>query len=246
MPNPLDYLTPAQIKELQLSPDELSQSYQPSGGGVYHCRGTEDAGKTLWIARFYKWLIDTGRYTPSEAVGNITFKGKYGYGYTTLKGDNLHQYLFDLTHKPYEHKIVIIDEIDSEFPARFFPNREQTEIAIRMWHIRKLHNVILMSSHLGRSTDLIFDLATHFKIIPYQPNWETDSMDFTIINRLDKQITDWTAYNVIQAMLIYNRRELTELADMPRKTKAKKIEHLVEDNQDALFDEISSDLPDYI
>ena len=51
MPNPLDYLKKEQIKELQLSPDELATSYQPSGGGVYHCRGAEDACKTLWIAK---------------------------------------------------------------------------------------------------------------------------------------------------------------------------------------------------
>jgi len=248
MPNPLDFLTKEQVKELQLSPDELASSYQPSGGGVYHCRGTEDAGKTLWIARRYKWLIDNKIYTPDEAVGNITFKGKYGWGYQTLKGNDLHQYLWDMTHKPYQHKIVIIDEIDSEFPARFFPGREQTEIAIRMWHIRKLHNVVMMSSHLGSSTDLIFNLATHFKIIPYQPNWETDSMDFTVINRLDKQITDWTVSGIIPAMLIYNRRELTEANDSQRnrpRAKVNQKERFNKEDDNILFDEISNDLPSY-
>src|SRR3972149_1076604 len=210
MPNPLDYLTKKQIQELQLSPDELSTAYQPSGGGVYHCRGTEDAAKTLWIAKRYKWLIDTKQYLPEEAFGNMTFKGKYGWGYTVVKGEALREKLWDMTHKPLRHVIAIIDEIDSEFPARFHPDREQTEIALRMWHIRKLHNIVMMSSHLGRSTDLIFDLATHFKIIPYGVNWKKDCIDFTVINRLDKQVTDWTVKNIIQTMLIYSRQELTE------------------------------------
>jgi len=248
--NPLDFLTKQQIDELELTPEELSKSYQPSGGGVFHARGTEDAGKTLWIARFYKYLIDSGIYLPTEAVGNITFRGKYGVGYQVKKGEELHDYLWELTHKPYQHKIVIIDEIDSEFPARFFPSREQTETALRMWHIRKLHNVILMSSHLGRSTDLIFDLATHYKILPTKPNWETNSMEFTVINRLDKEISDWCVGGVIEAMLIYNRRELTESGDSERKRPTKKepkekLPARNEEEQVAIFDEISSDLPSY-
>lgn len=208
--NPLDYVTEKDIIELGLSPDEVAESYNPSGGGVFHARGIESTGKTLLIVHYYRHLIDSGIYTPYDAVGNITIKGKYGIGYTVLKGDDLRQYLWDLTHKPYEHKIVIIDEADSEFPARLFTDREQTEVSLRLWHTAKLHNYIFLSSHIGNSTDVIMHLATHYYLYPQIPSFETNTLDFTVVNRLDMNITEWTAQDVIKSMLIYNRRELTE------------------------------------
>ena len=208
--NPLDYVTEKDLLELGLTPDEIADGYQPSGGGVYHARGAESTGKTLWIAHFYRYLIDTIKFTPYDAVGNITFKGKYSIGYQALKGDDLRQYLWDLTHIPYTGKIVIIDEADSEFPARLFTDKEQTEIALRLWHTAKLHNYILISSHIGNSTDLIIHLASHFYIFPRQPDFATNTMEFTIANGLDINLGDWTAHDIIKTMLIYSRRELTE------------------------------------
>ncbi len=208
--NPLDYITQKDIDELGLTTEELSTSYQPSSGGVYHARGAESMGKTLWIAHKYRYLIDKGYYTPFDAVGNMTFKGKYSIGYTVAKGEQLRQFLWDMLHIPYRHKIVIIDEADSEFPARAFTDKEQTEIATRLWHTAKLDNYVLMSSHLGNSTDLIMHLASHYYIFPRKPNFATNSMDFTIANGLDLTTNDWTAYDIIKTMLIYNRQELTE------------------------------------
>ena len=203
-------MTVDELLELGLSLEEIQDGYQPSGGGVYHARGAESTGKTLWIAHFYRYLINRGKYTPFDAVGNITFKGKYSIGYETIKGDDLRQYLWDLTHKPYRNKIVIIDEADSEFPARLFTDREQMEIALRLWHTAKLHNYVLISSHLGNSVDLIMHLASHFYVFPRQPDFATNSMDFTLVNGLDITIGDWTAYDIIKTMLIYSRQELTE------------------------------------
>jgi hypothetical protein len=234
MNNPLDYVTPQDITDLGISLDDIANAYQPSGGGVYHTRGAESTGKTLWIAHLYRYLIDNKLYLPSEAVGNITFKGKYSLGYQTLKGDNLRQYLWDLTHKPYEHKIVIIDEVDSEFPARLFSDREQTEIALRLWHTAKLHNYVLMSSHIGNSADVIMHLASHYYVFPRKPDFNTNSMEFTLANGLDLTIDDWIAYDVIKTMLIYSRRELTEDTETERgkiRPSLKKIEK----NQDVEF-----------
>lgn len=208
--NPLDYVTINDLANLGLSQDEIRDSYQPSSGGVYHARGAESQGKTLWIAHFYRYLIDKSLYIPNDAIGNITFKGKYAEGYQVLKGDKLRQYLWDLIHVPYTHKIVIIDEADSEFPARSFTDKEQTEIATRLWHTAKLDNYILISSHLGKSTDLIMHLASHFYVFPHQPNFDTNSMLFTIANGLDLTISNWVAHDIIKTMLIYKRKELTE------------------------------------
>ena len=167
----------------------------------------------MWIAHYYRYLIDKGYYTPYDAVGNITLKGKYSIGYQVLKGDDLRQYLWDLTHKPYQHKIVIIDEADSEFPARLFTDKEQTEIALRLWHTAKLHNYVFLSSHIGNSTDVIIHLASHFYIFPRIPDFATNTMEFTIANGLDLTIGDWLAHDIIKTMLIYSRRELTEKTD---------------------------------
>ena len=211
MPNPIDFLTKKQIDEIGLSPQELSKVYQPSNGHVTHCRGVEGTSKTLWVAKRVKYLIDTGRYSSYDLSGNLTFKGKYGEGSQVLKGENLLQYLWEVTHKPVRNKIIVIDEADSEFPARAFTNKVQTEISLRLWHTSKLGNSVFLTSHLGNSTDVIMDLASHYKILPSQPNWINDSIDFTVINRLYREVSDWTVYNIIQSMLIYNRQELTEI-----------------------------------
>ena len=208
--NPLDYVTLEELTKLGLTLQDIEEAYQPSSGGVYHARGAESQGKTLWIAHWYRYNIDKGFYMPSDAVGNMTLKGKYAYGYQVLKGDNLRQYLWDLTHKPYRHKIVIIDEADSEFPARSFSEKEQTEISLRLWHTAKLGNLVLISSHLGNSTDVIMHLATHYLIFPRKPDFATNTMEFSVANALDLTIEDWTAHDVIKTMLIYGRKELTE------------------------------------
>lgn len=186
--------------------------HSKSGGGNYHFRGSQDKGKTLMMVHFYRLLISLYGYLPSEAVGNLTITGGIGIekGYQVLKGEKLHQYLWDLTHKPLRHKIVFIDEIDSEFPARFFQSREQTEIALRMWHSKKLHNYILFSSHLGRGSDLIFDLSANFEIIPHGVNWDNGTIDATVINGLDLTTTIWQASDIFTTMHIYDREETTE------------------------------------
>ena len=225
-----------------MSLDDISEAYQPSGGGVFHARGAESTGKTLWIAHYYRYLIDNGFYTPYDAVGNITFKGKYSIGYEVVKGDRLRQYLWDLTHVPFRNKIVIIDEADSEFPARFFSNKEQTEIALRLWHTAKLHNHILMSSHLGNSTDVIMHLASHYYVFPRRPDFVTNTLEFTIANGLDLTIDDWEATDIIKTMLIYSRQELTEdtITEQekirPAQRKAKKKQ------EEILFDELDLDM----
>lgn len=208
--NPLDYVTKKDLRELGLSLEEIADGYQPSGGGVFHARGAENVGKTLWIAHFYRYLIDNHILTPFDAVGNMTFKGKYKEGYTILKGEDLRQYLWDLTHKPYSEKIVIIDEADSEFPARDFMSKEQTEISLRLWHTAKLHNFVLISSHIGRSTDIIMHLASHYFIYPDKPDFITNTLDFILASALDMTVANLTAFDVIKTMLIYKRRELTE------------------------------------
>lgn len=210
MPNPLDYVTPSDIDKLGLSTEELSTSYQPSAGGVYHARGAEGLGKTALIAHMYRSLIDRHLFTPHDAYGNLTFKGKYGDGFTTLKGERLFELLWDLTHKPYMGKIVIISEIDSEFPARFFASKDQTEIALRMWHIHKLHNFVFMDSHIGNSTDVIFHLASHYLLLPHGINWQTQTLPFTVISNLGHWVDNFKALDIVKTMLIYNRRELTE------------------------------------
>ena len=210
MLNPLDYITIDELLDLGLTVEEIKDSYQPSAGGVFHARGAEGTGKTLWVAHKYRYLIDSGFFIPSQAVGNLTFKGKYGIGYQVLKSDDLRQYLWDLTHKPYQNKIVIIDEADSEFPARLFTDKEQTEIALRLWHTAKLHNYIFLTSHIGNSVDVIMHLASHFYVYPRQPDFATNEMDFGLVNVLDVNIQEWTASDIIKTMFIYNRRELTE------------------------------------
>lgn len=227
--------------QLGLTEDDIKQAYQPSFGGVFHTRGAENAGKTLWIAHDYRYLIDSGLYTPYDAVGNLTFKGKYGVGYQVLKGDDLREYLWIMTHKPLKRKIVIIDEADSEFPARGFNSLEQTEIALRLWHTSKLGNRVYMSSHLGEhSVDLIMHLASHYYIYPQKPDFRTNTMEYGVYNVLDNSVkSGLICKDIIKTMLIYNRQEPTESMDDALKTRPSKKKSQVEDIID---DEINNEL----
>jgi len=210
MPNPLDFFDRDRIKhELGLTDDDLNQSYQPSSGGVWHMRGAEGEGKTLMIAHKVRELIDKKVYAPEDITANITFKGKYGYGARVLKGEDLKQYLWDAVHKEYKHKIIIIDEADTEFPARFFSTHEQTEIALGLWHTQKLGNSVFMSSHLGNGADLILYLASHYLILPKAPNWSNQSLVYAMIDCLRLRTTYWIARDIVKTMLIYNRQEST-------------------------------------
>lgn len=193
---------------------EISAMIGASKGANIHYRGAQDKGKTLLMVLTYEYLIDNFGYTPDEAVGNLhILNSKYNKGYKVLKGDSLRQYLWDMTHKPYRHKIVMIDEIDSEFPARFFQDREQTEIALRMWHNIKLKNYILFTSHLGNGSDLIFSLSANMMVMPYGINWQENSLDFTVIDGFNCEVFDMTANNVIRVMNDYDRWEVTENTD---------------------------------
>lgn len=218
MLNPIKvgHFTQRDFDELGLSSDEIKNSYQPSKGAVYHVKGGEGLGKTCWIAGMYRYYIDIEYYTPYDATGNLTFKGKYGKGFTVRKGDALREYLWNMTHVPYTHKIVVISEIDSEFPARESTDKEQSEIARRMWHVQKLDNIIMYDSHIDTeddrgSTDVTFHKASHFDVYPLGIDWEHQSIDFILEDRLNNYTQSlWTMYDVLRTMLIYNRQELTE------------------------------------
>lgn len=228
MPNPLHFVTLKDIKELGLTPEELATSYQPSSGGVYHARGAEGVGKTLLIAHIYRLLIDSGKFTPFDAVGNLTFKGKYGKGFTTLKGQELFDYLLDFSDKLPKHRIIIVSEIDREFPARFFTSKDQTKIALSMWEIQKIDSYFLTDSHLGNSTDLIIHLGSHYMLYPDGVNWQEQSIDFTVVNNLELSIDDFTAHDVIKTMLIYNRCETTVVFERGIK-QSRQLEEEIDD-----------------
>lgn len=215
-----DLSLPFSLPDISKLPDG---EIKKAGGANIHFKGTQDKGKTMLMIMFYRYLIKQCGYSPKDGVGNLSLS-KYGDGFQTLKGDDLHQYLWDLTHKPYRDKIVMIDEIDSEFPARFHQDRDQTEIALRMWHNRKLRNYIMFTSHLGRGADLIFDLATNFVIFPSFPKWDEDKIDFTVFNKLDLIVSEFEAFGIYDIVGTYDRWEMTEKTseDSQRKRKKKK------------------------
>jgi hypothetical protein len=165
-----------------------------------------------------------------------------------LRGEALYQHLRDLYEKPLRHTITIISEIDLEFPARFFGTKEQTIIALGMWQMLKFDNYVLYDSHTGNSTDLIFHLASHYIVLPETPNFETQSLDFTLIDKLHQETSYWTALDIVKTMLIYNRQETTaNFKNLKSKKVIKEKENHPEDGFSLDdFDEIPSDtLPTY-
>lgn len=204
-------------------------------GGNISARGSQDKGKTLLLVHIYRYLVLSGLYRPEDGVGNLEIKGPLGYGFTTLKGENLKDWLWECTHKPYRNKFVIIDEIDSEFPARWHYDKDQTEIALRMWHNRKLGNYNCWSSHLGRGSDLIFDLAANFAVIPRGPDFYNDQLRFTVINGFDLRVSHRVAHRIIETAGMYKTQELTEDTDEENeKVRPSVLKRILEEQREDL------------
>ncbi len=103
-------------------------------------------------------------YEPSEVVAN--FKLTNMPGYICLNNQGIRNYLKAMIQQGLRHKIIMLDEIDRVYVARFFGDRKQTEELVGLWQDEKLFNHILYTEHMGDCTDKIIRDSTKCWVYP--------------------------------------------------------------------------------
>ena len=141
---------------------------------------TQDKGKTLTMVHTMADLVANHGYKPKEVVGNLTIRMK---GYTKYSNEELKKYIEVMVTKGIRHKIVMIDEVDGVYPARFWNRGRQTEQLLGMWQDWKLFNWFLMTGHKGNAgVDLIVRATSSVYIEPTYIKGE-DTIYLTYYNK---------------------------------------------------------------
>ena len=143
-----------------------------------------------------------GGYSPREVVGNLTIKMR---GYTKYTKDELRQYIENMLKHEVRHKVVLIDEVDGVYPARFWNRGRQTEQLLGMWQDFKLFNWFLMTGHIGNAgSDLIVRSAASVYVEPTYIKGE-DTIYLKVFNKQRNSLSYDSIYPA-SAMFPYYKR----------------------------------------
>lgn len=130
---------------------------------IVHYRGIQDCGKTATAVATVRRLIKRNGYDPGEVIANIHLKIP---GTHSTNNDLMRRFVLDMVSKGLKHKVVLIDEADRVFPARFWQNNEQTTALIGLWQDVKMFNWILWTAHRGTGVDLLLRQTTQVGVRP--------------------------------------------------------------------------------
>lgn len=149
----------------------------------------QDKGKTALAVGTILELCAHYGYAYDEVVANIHLKFPVANQPHSLNNTEMRQYVNSMVSKGLKHKIVLIDEADRVFPARFWQRAEQTEALIGLWQDYKLFNYVIWTGHAGTGVDLVLRQVTQIELEPdYQP--EYDCIPFIIYNEVDGVVTN--------------------------------------------------------
>lgn len=168
-------------------------------------RAFQDQGKTALAIGIIQELCLRHGYAFNEVVGNLMFKFPVEPGPESVNNAQMRQYIRNMVQKGLQHKIVLIDEADRVFPARFWQQSGQTEALIGLWQDYKLFNTVIWTGHAGTGVDLVLRQVTQIELIPkYNP--ATDSIPFEIYNAIDGVVDDDELQNVSKNIFPYYDR----------------------------------------
>lgn len=170
---------------------------------IINIKGRQDCGKTsTMVAAFLSLCLNFG-YTPEEAVGNLTVNVP---GYKKLTNEKLRDFIKNMITKNYRHRIVLMDEADGVYPARFWHKQSQTDDLLGFWQDFKLFNYVLMTTHPGRGVDLMLRESTRIEVIPKYVKAD-DAIYLTILNDIDLAIIRNKIYPASKLFQFYKRWE---------------------------------------
>jgi hypothetical protein len=168
-------------------------------------KGRQDCGKTAAMVGTTIELLHKHGYSHNDVVSNVYLKGKEFSGYTLLDNKELKKYVHDMCKEGYKHHIILIDEIDSVFPHRFWQQKGQTDALLGLWQDVKLFNWVLYTAHLGLGVDKLIRECTQICVLP-QFNRSTDSIELEIIDGLDLIVYNDALLNVSKRIFPYYDR----------------------------------------
>lgn len=114
--------------------------------------GKQGCGKSSLVASLVFNFLRRG-YEERDLIANCMFPLFGGYRKVDNKG--MIRFLREFVEKGERNKIIVCEEIDKVFAARLWSGKEQTETATNIWHMRKMGNQFIYTSHLGKVTDVI-------------------------------------------------------------------------------------------
>ncbi len=151
---------------------------------LYGIETFQDKGKSATAVGIAKWLIQNAGYKSSDVIANMRIRWP---GATTLHNNALRTEIIRMLKERIKHKIVIIDEADRVFPARFWRNADQSDALIGLWQDEKMFLQVIYTQHVTRSSDKLLLGATQIEIVPNYVK-EHDTIYLTIINKVDGKI----------------------------------------------------------
>jgi hypothetical protein len=155
-------------------------------------RAFQDKGKTALAIGTAKELVLYHGYSTAEVVVNLNLRWPDCH---VLTNPQMRQYITRMVTHGLKHKIIILDEVDRLFPARFWHDKEQTEALIGLWQDVKLFNWIIYTAHKGTGTDIILRECTQVELEPEYDELR-DLIDFTVYNAIDGLVYDDALLNV--------------------------------------------------
>jgi len=124
--------------------------------------GWQDCGKTLtMVACAYQLYFGLGLEVP---VGNVVLPNIKGA--VALSIPALRVWMKRMIDEGLTNRIILIDEIDRVFPARFWKDREQSEALIGLWQDVKLNNHVIYTAHIGVTVDVMIRSSTRIVVLP--------------------------------------------------------------------------------
>jgi hypothetical protein len=176
-------------------------------------RNWQDTGKTaLAVGTIIELLMFHG-YEPDEVIANIMLKIP---GTHSVNNAQMKQYIKAMIARGLKHKVILVDEADRVFPARFWQDRAQTEALLGLWQdVKCFHNVIY-TAHTGTSVDINLRNTTQVEL---EPKYEAkkDRIPFRIYNALKGIVYDDCVENVSKRIFpFYDRWEIVGKNDNSR------------------------------
>lgn len=160
-----------------------------------------DKGKTLGMIATALHLHLNEGYAGDDIHGNLEF---HIPGYHQYDNAGIREVMRNFVKNRERHKIIMVDEVDTVFPARFFSKAEQTQTLLGLWQYTKMDSHWLGTTHLGNSTDAIIDSTVQISCIPEYDKL-TDTLTIEVINGIDLDFGTLEIPEASRLFPIYNR-----------------------------------------
>lgn len=161
----------------------------------------QDQGKTLCAVAQAVHLVTRGGYSPDEVYSNVklTMPGSHW-----LSSEELRDLMGDVVRRSRRHLVLLIDEINRVYPARFWGDKERTMELLTIWQDVKAFMQIIYTTHVGNSVDLLVREATQFVNVPrYVP--ERDMVRIISVNSLDMRVKRFVLHPASDYFREYDR-----------------------------------------